>query len=256
VTSLKAAQRQYHEMMDTVYEDAIKQALKTNKPEDIGRFFWQKGNVSEPKQLQKMMALAQREGTMTAGGSAKLSGAMTRGFLQEAVPNIDTAAKWSTMLKEKPGLRDTWNTLTSAPGGAELRSAMEVLEEAAKIAQRGNPEMVGQLGLLAIPLRRMAGLGLGVSLVTGTISTGMAATGVSIYALTRLMATAYTQGNKGILNMVARTLRANNAGTAAGAKAMQAAFPVLEEYAAEHGITDLFLGERRPEGAASEPEPQ
>jgi hypothetical protein len=44
--------------------------------------------------------------------------------------------------------------------------------------------------------------------------------------------------------MIARVLRAQSAGTAAGAKAMQAALPVLEEYAAEHGITDLFLGDR------------
>jgi hypothetical protein len=240
-TALKAAQAQYRDMMETVYEDAVKQALKTNKPEDIGRFFWQRGNVSEPKQLQKLMALAQREGKLTAAGAEDLSRAMTRGFLQEAVPNIDTAARWSTMLREKPALRDTWNVLTAAPGGKELRSAMEVLEEASKMAVRGSAAVSG---VGAVPLRRAEGLGLGVSYVTGTIHPGMLATGLAVLPLTRMMATAYTQGNKGVLNMIARVLRAQSAGTAAGAKAMQAALPVLEEYAAENVITDLFLGDR------------
>ena len=199
------------------------------------------------------MALAQREGKMTAAGAEELSRAMTRGFLQEAVPNIDTAAKWSTMLREKPGLRDTWTTLTSALGGKELRSAMEVLEEASKMAVRGSAAVSG---VGAVPLRRAEGLGLGVSYVTGTIHPGMLATGLAVLPLTRMMATAYTQGNKGVLNMIARVLRAQSAGTAAGAKAMQAALPVLEEYAAEHGITDLFLGSApRAQGQASEPDP-
>ena len=250
--ALKAAQGEYRVMMETVYDDAVKQALKKN-PEDVGRLFWQAGNVSEIKQVQKLMALAQREGKMTAAGAEELSRAMTRGFLQEAVPNIDTAAKWSTMLREKPGLRDTWTTLTSALGGKELRSAMEVLEEASKMAVRGSAAVSG---VGAVPLRRAEGLGLGVSYVTGTIHPGMLATGLAVLPLTRMMATAYTQGNKGVLNMIARVLRAQSAGTAAGAKAMQAALPVLEEYAAEHGITDLFLGSApRAQGQASEPDP-
>jgi hypothetical protein len=257
VGELRQAQTQYRTMMDTVFDDAVKQALKKN-PEDVGRFFWQGGNVSEPKQLRRLRALAMGEGVMGEGLTATKAAqdqtrSMVRGFLQEAVPNIDTAAKWSTMLREKPGLRDTWLTLTAAPGGAELRSAMEVLEEASKMAVRGSAPVSG---IGAVPLRRAEGLGLGVSYVTGTIHPGMAATGLAVLPLTRMLATAYTQGNKGVLNMVARALRAQGAGTAAGAKALQAALPVLEEYAAEHGITDLFLGEQRAEGAASEPEPQ
>jgi len=253
VDMLRSAQGQYRDMMSTVYDDAVKQALKKN-PEDVGRLFWQRGNVSEPQQLQRLLALARREGKLTAEESKGLTQAMTRGFLQEAVPNVEAAAKWSTMLREKPGLRDTWKVLTSAPGGAELRGAMEVLEEAAKIAQPGTSDLVGQLGMMAIPFRRAAGLGLGVSWVTGVISPGMLAVGLSVDAVTRLMATAYTQGNKGILNMVMRTLRANNAGTAAGIQAMRAALPVLEAYAAEQGITDLFVS-ASSEGRASEPDP-
>jgi hypothetical protein len=245
--ALKGARDQYREMMETVYEDAVKQALKTNKPEDIGRFFWQSGNVSEPKQLQKLLALAQREGKMTAQGTQDLNRAMARGFLQEAVPNIDSAARWSTTLREKPGLRDTWNTLTSAPGGKELRAAMEVLEEAAKIATRGSaPVNVG-----GVPIKRAASGGLGVSYVTGALHPGMLATGAAIVPMTRMIGTAYAQGNKGILNMIMRSLRASSAGTAAGAKAAQAAWPELQRFAAENGI-DLSAG--GPSGA-SEPDP-
>jgi hypothetical protein len=245
--ALKGARDQYREMMETVYEDAVKQALKTNKPEDIGRFFWQSGNVSEPKQLQKLLALAQREGAITGAGAWELNRKMTQGFLQEAVSNIDSAARWSTTLREKPGLRDTWNTLTSAPGGKELRAAMEVLEEAAKIATRGSaPVNVG-----GVPIKRAASGGLGVSYVTGALHPGMLATGAAIVPMTRMIGTAYAQGNKGILNMIMRSLRASSAGTAAGAKAAQAAWPELQRFAAENGI-DLSAG--GPSGA-SEPDP-
>jgi hypothetical protein len=248
-TALTSAQNQYREMMETVYEDAVKAALKKN-PEDVGRLFWQRGNVSELKQLQKLLSLAQREGTKTAGEAKELTRVVTQGFLQEAVPNVGAAAKWSKMLAEKPALRDTWNALTSAPGGKELRGAMEVLEEAAKIAQRGNPELLGSQ-VASVPVRRAVGLGVGVSLVTGTISPVMFGAGLTIAAVVKMMGTAYAQGNKGILNMIMRSLRASSAGTAAGAKAAQAAWPELQRFAAENGI-DLSAG--GPSGA-SEPDP-
>jgi hypothetical protein len=144
-------------------------------------------------------------------------------------------------------LRDTWNTLTSAPGGKELRAAMEVLEEAAKIATRGSaPVNVG-----GVPIKRAASGGLGVSYVTGALHPGMLATGAAIVPMTRMIGTAYAQGNKGILNMIMRSLRASSAGTAAGAKAAQAAWPELQRFAAENGI-DLSAG--GPSGA-SEPDP-
>ena len=243
VQKLTAAQNDYREMMETVYDDAVKQALRKN-PEDVGRLFWTSGNVSEIEQLQKMLGIAMREGTMGRGEVAKLSRDMTRGFLQEAVRDLQGAAKWSDTLKADPLKRRTWETLTAAPGGSQLRGAMEVLEQAAKIAQRSSPELIGQIGMGAIPIRRAAGLGLGVSYVTGAVHPGMLVAGLSLDALTRLMATAYTQGNKGVLNTIMRALRANSAGTAAGAKALQEALPEIEKFAAENDITDIFVGQQ------------
>lgn len=244
VQKLAAAQKDYREMMETVYDDAVKQALKKN-PEDVGRLFWQSGNVSEIEQLQKMLRIAQREGTMGRGEATKLMRDMTRGFMQEAIKDVQHAAKWSETLKADPLKRRTWEALTSAPGGAQLRNAMEVLEEASKIALRTSPELIGQLGVGVIPIRRVAGLGVGVSYVTGVIYPGMAVAGLAADALTRMMATAYTQGNKGVLNALTRALRANSAGTAAGAKALQAALPEIEKFAAENGITDIFVSEKQ-----------
>lgn len=240
VQKLAAAQTDYREMMSTVYDDAVKQALKKN-PEDVGRLFWTSGNVSEIEQLQKMLTLAQREGSMAGGAAKKLSRDMIRGFLQEAVPTLESAAKWSETLKANPLKRRTWETLTAAPGGAQLRGAMEVLEEAAKISARGNQQLLGES---YIALQRAARGGLGVSYVTGVIHPGIAVAGLSIDALTRMAATAYTQGNKGILNTMMRALRANSAGTAASAKALQEALPEIEKFAAANGIDDIFVGQQ------------
>jgi len=225
--ALRNARADYREMMSTIYDDALKLALKKN-PEDVGRFFWQKGNVSEPKQLAEMLAMAKREGVLAGKAVSETQGAMARGFLQEAVPNVDAAAKWSQKLRENPALRDTWNALTSGQGGAELRHGMEVLEEAAKMASRGNPELLGSQ-IASIPLRRAAGWGVGVSLVTGTVSPWMMAAGLSVAGLMKAMATAYTQGNKGALNLIMRVLRTNSAGTAASTKALQELLPKLEQ---------------------------
>jgi hypothetical protein len=69
----------------------------------------------------------------------------------------------------------------------------------------------------------------------------MLVAGLSLTGLVKLSATAYTQGNKGIVNLIGQVLRANSAGTAAGAKAVQAALPKLKEYADENGITDFLV---------------
>jgi hypothetical protein len=91
-------------------------------------------------------------------------------------------------------------------------------------------------------LQRAAKLGLGVSFVTGAIHPGMAVIGLSLAGLTRLMATAYTQGNKGVLNATMRALRANSVGTAASAQALQESLPEIEKFAAANNITDIFVG--------------
>lgn len=243
--NLLAAQKDYREMMETIYDDAVKAALKKN-PEDIGRLFWQGGNVSEIEQLQRMLRIAEREGVASGAWSGKLTRDMARGFLQEAVRDVQSAAGWGAALKADPLKRRTWEALTQAPGGKQLRNAMAVLENAAQIASRSSISLAG--GEI-IPLGR-AGIGQGY--VTSMMRPGLVLTGLSLTGLTRAMATAYTQGNKGIINSLAQVLRASSAGTAAAAKSLQAALPQLEKWAANNDLEDLFVGEQPQEQPRSQ----
>lgn len=256
VSDLSKAREQYREMMGTVYEDALKQTMRTNKPEDVGRFFWQAGNVSEPQQLQKLLAIAQREGVASGADREALTKAMVRGFLQDAVPDVKAAANWSQMLKAKAGRRDTWEALTSGPGGAELRTGMGVLEQAAKMAERGDAEMVGPF-LGSGLARRIRTFGPGISAGYGLISPTTALVGLTAIEVSRLLSIAYTEGNKGMMNMITRALRARSAGTAVGAKAMQAAWPAIAAYAEQHGIqVSPFKGSDQPSEPQFQTQPQ
>jgi hypothetical protein len=222
--------------MGAVYTDAVKAALKKN-PEDVGRLFWQNGNVTEPQQLQRVLSIAQREGKLSAQQMQELSGNMTRGFLQEAVPNVEAAARWSQTLKENPGKRRTWEELTSAPGGKQLREAMTIIEHAAQIAKGSG--MAEQK--LMIPLGRAAAGGVGISYVTGVISPGMAVIGLSIAATMKAMATAYTHGDKGAINLLAKVIRTNSAGTGASVEALRAMLPDLEQLAQKYDVPEMFV---------------
>lgn len=236
VKNLMAARNDYKEMMGTVYDDAVKTALKKN-PEDVGRLFWQGGNVSEIEQLHKLLQIAQREKTASKGFTDKLSRDVTRGFMQEAIRDLDAAATWSTTLSKDPLKKRTWDTLTSGPNGKQLRDAMKVLEHAAQIATKSS----GTGGQI-LPLGRAAAGGLGVSYVTGVINPGMAVAGLSIVATLKALSTAYTQGNKGAINLISSVLRASGVGTPAAAKALQSTLlPELEKFAAEHSIEDIFV---------------
>jgi hypothetical protein len=165
ILGLEGARKDYREMMETVFSGPVKDALRKN-PEDIGRLFWQSGNVSEIEQLQKLTGIAQREGKMAKGETIKLNRDMARGFLQEAVPSVQSAAKWSETLAADPKKARTFEALTKAAGASGIADGMKILEEAAKIALRGAPSTETAL---AIPLHRAALGGLGVSWFTGTI---------------------------------------------------------------------------------------
>jgi hypothetical protein len=232
VRNLMKARTDYREVMQTVYSDAIKKALQAD-PENVGRIFWQSGTMAEVGQLQKLFSIMYREKAVSAKTIIDLQRNMTRGFLQEAVPNVEAAAKWSETLKANPLKRDTWNTLTNTLGGSELKHGMELLEEASKIALRGNKELAGMQTSTIVPLSR--GI-IGISYVTGAFHPGILIIGLSVQSITRLMATAYTKADKGTLNLIARALKANSAGTAASAKAMQAIMPELEKAGAKYGI--------------------
>lgn len=236
VKNLMAARNDYKEMMSTVYDDAVKTALKKN-PEDVGRLFWQGGNVSEIEQLQKLLQIAQREKTMGKAYADKLSRDVTRGFLQEAVRDLNSAATWSSTLSKDPLKKRTWETLTAGPNGAQLRNAMEVLEHAAQIATKTSGS-----GTQILPVGRAVAGGLGISYVTGVINPGVAIAGLGVVGMARALATAYTQGNKGAINLISSVLRASGAGTPAAAKTLQETLlPQLEKFAAENDIEDLFV---------------
>lgn len=236
VQKLEGARKDYRTMMETVYDDAVKAALKKN-PEDIGRLFWQSGNVSEIEQLHKMLALSEKEGTMGKAYADKLKRDVTRGFMQEAVPTVDAAARWSQMLKESPQKARTWATLTAGPEGKALKEAMTVLEHAAQIAKGSGMSETKTL----IPFGRAAAGGLGVSYVTGVIHPGMAAIGLSVAGVMKMMSTAYVRSDKGTINLLTKVLRMRGTGTPAATQALRGMLPGLEQVAAEYGIDDIFV---------------
>jgi hypothetical protein len=55
----------------------------------------------------------------------------------------------------------------------------------------------------------------------------------SLTGITRLAATAYTQGDKGMANLIMRALRANSAATAVSAKVLEQ----LHEYATKNDVS-------------------
>ena len=239
--NLFRAREQYGAMMGTVYKGTIKKALqKEGVPEDIGKLIYQSGNVSEIEQFHRLLRMAESEGVLGATGVRELKQNITRGFLQESVKDLKTAAEWSEIIKSDPLKRRTWATLTAGPEGKAIADSMRVVEEAAKMALRDHKELVG---MDFVPISRAAKLGLGVSLVTGAFHAPMAIAGLGIAGLTRAMATAYTQGNKGMANLIMQVLRANSAGTIAGAEIMKTALPKIEKWAEENNILDLFVSE-------------
>lgn len=241
-TAYDAAKKEYRALMDDIYGDAggIRKALKAT-PEDVGGVFWAKGTVGEVKQLRRTLDKAVAEKVLTQGEANRQMSDVTVGFLQENASTLGKAAGWRDLLRTNPKLNDSWKALTDGPGGAELRSAMETLAAASEIAARSGKTLGYDIGIGAIPISRAAQAGLGVSYVTGTVNPGMVLTGLGLTGIMRAMATAYTHGNTGLVRDVARLLRANQAGTAVGAKVMQDIVPRLAKFAEENGITDIFV---------------
>ena len=238
---LLVARGQYREMMETVYDDAVKTALRSN-PEDIGRKFWQGGNVSELEQLQRLLDMSKREGKMTTVEALEVTRSMTRGFLQEAIKDVQSASTWSQTLASDPLKRRTWETLVAGQGGSAMKDAMKVLEQAAQIASSNTVALAG--GNI-IPLSRAMGGGMGQSYVTGTISPGMFLAGFNIAGLTKALATAYVQGNRGMINTISAALRASSVKTPAATKALQDLLPRLDQWAADNNLAEIFVGEQQ-----------
>lgn len=245
LTDLLAARKDYRKMMETVFDDAMKQALRKEAggaPEDIGSYLYQNGKVSRLEQLDELLGLAQKEGKLTPARAEKLRRDVTRGFLQEHAKSIDAVAGWSQTLAQQPRLKETWDVLTKTPDGQKLKRTMEVLEEAAKMSIRDNATLAGAPLLLnpgaAESFARRGS--------TGALQPGYLLTAISYTGLTKAAATAYTHGHKGVFNWIATIARLHNVKTGAAAKAVQEASGKLKAWAQENGVT-LGGDEEEPE---------
>jgi hypothetical protein len=250
-TLLDAARTDYRRMNDVVYTGAIKQALKKGdvEPSDIGKMLWQNGKIGRIEDLDEMLALARREGVAGSATTSKLRRDVTRGFLQKAVQDVESAANWSKKLAD-PDRAATWAALTKGADGQALKDSMAVLEQAAQIAtMRDTAKATPFLG---IGLSRAAGGGLGISWVTGAFNPALVGAGLTIAGTMRLLAGAYTHSDTAVLNLVSKVLRSNSTATAASAKALQALLPELSKAAEKYNVTDLFLPAEQSEEQSDE----
>jgi hypothetical protein len=251
VDALKKARDDYRVMMGAAYDGASKQVLRKGEhaPEEIGSYLWANGKVSRIDELDELLGLARREGVASGAAIDKMRRNVTRGFLQEAVKDVKSAAEWSQALAD-PKRRATWEALTRGPEGKALKETMEVLEQAAQMATL--PKAQRQSTFMQVPLARAAGGGLGISWVTMGANPWLAGAGLSIAGAMRLMATAYTHSDKGTLNLLAKVLRSNSTATAASAKALQALLPELLKAAEKYEVKDLFLPAEQAEEQSDE----
>jgi hypothetical protein len=229
---LLKARDDYRNMMETKFGSDVAGALRKN-PEDVGRHFWQAGNVTEVQQLNDLLNIAVKEGRATADDAAQLMNEATRGFLAEAVPDIASAAKWSETLAKDPKKRDTFRALVARPGMQDLDRDMKILEEAAKVAMRRNADLSltagGYLG--NIPQRA------GVGLAMGFLRLGTAVTLFSADVLAKVISTAATNADKGMLRNARMVMRAIQAGDDKFTNpAVREAAIRVAEYARQNGI--------------------
>jgi hypothetical protein len=235
VADLNSARKEYRGMMETVFDDAMRQALRKEaggSPEAIGNYLYQTGQVSRLSQLHDLLALASKEGKLTPARAQKMQRDVTRSFLSEAVPNVDALANWSKTLMEKPRLKETWDVLTSTPGGKQLQSTMKVLEEAAQIAATdtlrltGTPLVLNPAAAESFARRGMSGAQKPQFLVGAIGYTG----------LMRAAATAYTRGESGVMNNIMKLARASTMNTTASSKVAQEAAKQVKEWADKNGV--------------------
>jgi hypothetical protein len=248
---LMRAQREYRQVMSTVYEDAVEKALR-KEPELVGKYFWQNGATGRIAQLNKLLRLAEREGTMGKAGAEKLKRDMARGFLQDAMRDRQSAATFSQKLKENVPLRETWDALTAgSPEGKALRETVSVIEQAAQLVEKNNLALAG--GTLQAVTRANSG-GMGVAYSQGTIKVPMFVGGLSLTGLIRGSATAYTTGETGVLNSIAKVARLSGVGTPAATKAAQAEATKLIEWYKKQGLDPAEGADEQSEQPAQQPE--
>jgi hypothetical protein len=245
--ALLGARSDYRNMIASVYDGAVQQALN-KRPEDVGRLFWQNGNVTEVQDLQKLIKLGLEEKTITRQQALALNDGMMRGFLAEAVPDLKAAAKWSDTLKSNPLKADTFAALQSAPGMEKLGDGMRVLEQAAQVALTKNEKLTytGAGYISNLPARVTIGL------TFGFISTPAAALFGAVEGWSMLMAKALSTKNQGMFKNALVVLRASasdNPKTAAAARPAAIALVKWIKSLNDPELESKFdFGEGQPQG--------
>ena len=206
---LREARDAYRTLMATKYGDELAKVL-ARPPEDVGEYFWKKGTVQEIAALNRLIKLAEAEKAVAPEAASELRAKLMRGFLAQAVPDVDAAATWSKKLGADPRLRDTWQALlaTDPAVAREVNRNMRMLEEVAKIASRTNADLglKGGSYLGNLPQRSLVGA------LAGFISPTYAVLVFSAEFLTGAMALAATRGDLKALRSIRAVLGAMRAG--------------------------------------------
>jgi hypothetical protein len=236
--ALDGARNEYRLMMNAVYDSAVTDALKRN-PEDVGRLFWQNGNVTEIKQLQNLLEMGVKEKTLTKDQVKSINESVVRGFLSDGVQSIESAAKWSDMLKADTKKRETWQILIAQEGMGQLDQGMRVLEQAAKVASTKNAALsYSGSGMISnLPARIAIGVTMGF---VGPKALVLFA-GAEVWA--RMMATALARGDKGAFMTMQAVLRASSVGDPKKMTALRPAVTKLTQWAVENGFGDEITTE-------------
>ena len=227
VSDLMRARGDYRRMMSTVFDDALAQAARRN-PEQLGKLIYGGGQVSNVQQLNKLLAMAVKEGKLSVGEFQKLRGDMARGFLDDAARDSNKLATWSDDLRADTPKREMWEALTRGKGGPELRHNMKVLEQMAQISKAGQPISAGRP---PIPLEHAFGRAIGA--ITGTGQLGFVGWAEALSGYSKLSAALYTQGEKGLLNQLSIAMSPKAVGTAA----QLAAITRLADWARKNSFT-------------------
>jgi hypothetical protein len=243
---LMQARADYNDMMGTVFDDDIVKAIRA-KPERLGELVTAKGNVSEIDELDRLLALAEREGAAEPLETALVHNELTKGFLEQHVNSLEKAAKWSETLGKDRKLERTWRALTKDDKAANAEKLMKLLEKQAQIVMRDNPARANaQLVRFGSPAGA-AGAGFWMGGLPGAMY-GMAL-GWNVGKMAKMIALSQTKGSGVLPKDVALAIRATTPGFAGGRAAVEA-IERLREAARNNGLGELVEAE---ESTATQP---
>lgn len=225
---LLAARQKYRVMNETVYDDTIKQALRS-EPENIGRMLWQSGQVSRIDDLKGLVDNALKQGTLKPLDAELLYRNVAQGFLEENLTSVERLAALSERLRD-PKFRRTFEALADLSPATRslLKDDMAVLSRAAKISMQNMPSTApSTMFRMTTPV--VAGV------TAGTIASAGAA--IPIMALLHALSVARTQQNKGVINQLHRLATLAPVGTPASQQAARELLIKLNPWLTANGIT-------------------